>query len=239
MKEKIWKNKKTILLAALFFGGMAVITVLAWPYIRSLTDPATQAKLQEAVAAMGPWGVLALFGLQVLQIVVAFIPGEPVELLAGVLYGGFGGTAICIAGCVLASAMVFWLTRRFGKPFVERFFKKNKLEEFRFLQESKKQDLVVFVLFLVPGTPKDLLTYLVGLSQMKLWRFLLLSNIARIPSLVSSTFLGEAARQGRWLTAGIIFGVTALLGIAGILLKDRLLAAAKAFGARHRGHRSE
>ncbi len=233
MKEILRKNKKTILFGALFVGAMALVTVLAWPYIKSLASPATQEKLRETVTAMGPWGVLALFGLQVLQIVVAFIPGEPVEILAGVMYGGVGGTAICIAGCVLASSMVFWITRRFGKPLVQKLFSQKKLDEFTFLQESKKQDMAVFILFLLPGTPKDLLTYLVGLSRMRLSRFLLLSNLARIPSLVSSTFLGQAASQGRWLTVGIIFAVTAVLGIAGILLKDRVMNAAKAWSARH------
>ncbi len=226
-RGKLW----LVLLAVLFVGAMAGITVWAWPYIKMLTQPEAQAKLGQLISSWGALGVLALLGIQVLQIVVAFIPGEPVELLAGVLYGGVFGTLICIAGCVLASSMVFWLTRKLGGRLTQKLFTPKRMAEYAFLRDAKKQELLIFVLFLIPGTPKDMLTYLVALTPMRLPQFLLLSNLARLPSLVSSTFLGAAARQGQWGLVLALFLVTGALGIAGILLKDRFLKFSKTLAA--------
>ncbi len=223
---------KLLLFGLIFLGGMALASYLAWPYLSLLNDPATQAQFEAFISSLGFLGVVLVFAIQVLQIIVAFLPGEAIELLAGVLYGGFFGFLICVLGCLLASSLVFWFSRRFGVKLVNRFFSEKKLENFHFLQESNKLDVTVFLLFLLPGTPKDLLTYVVGLSRMHMSRFLLLSTLARVPSIATSTFLGSAVIQGEWVQAAILFFVTAAIGLIGIFLRERILQLAK-----HLSHR--
>ncbi len=214
---------KLVMLGLVFLGAMALVSYFAWPYLALLNDPSSRAEFEMFINSLGILGVLLVFGIQVLQIIVAFLPGEAIELLAGILYGGFFGFVICLLGCVLASSFVFWITRRFGVRLVNRFFSEKKLENFRFLQESNKLDITVFLLFLLPGTPKDLLTYIVGLSRMKMVRFLVLSTLARIPSIASSTFLGSAVMQGQWVQAAVLFSITAAIGIVGILWREKIL----------------
>jgi len=139
------------------------------------------------------------------------------------LYGGIGGAIICILGCAIASALIFLLSKKFGMPLVRKIFGDEKLEEFHFMKNSKKLEMAVFALFLIPGTPKDMLTYIVGTSPMKLSRFLVISIFARIPTIMSSTFIGSTMRRGEWKNAAIIFVATAIFGIIGIQYRDRVI----------------
>lgn len=232
-KEKAGK-RKLILVAVIVLLLMVGITILLFPYVRKLADPEAREAFRTWVQGLGIRGVLLMFGLQVLQIVVAFISAEPFEILAGILYGGWGGLAICLAGCAFATVTVFLLTKHFGRPLLNRAFGEEKVNEFAFFNNAKRLETIVFILFLVPGTPKDLLTYIVALSPMRLSAFLPLSLLARIPSIVSSTFIGANLMQGDWVQAVIIFGVTAVIGLLGIRYRDRIMDAMKKLGSKPR-----
>ena len=162
-------------------------------------------------------GALIMLGITMLQVIVAFIPGEPFELGAGFAFGWFWGAALCLIGAALASALVFLAVRKWGIRLAEVFFPREKLQRFAFLQNEKKLSLLVFLLFLIPGTPKDMLTYLVGLTPMKLPTFLLLITVARVPSVVSSSLTGSLAQEGSYLAAAVTYGVTLLLTAACVL----------------------
>lgn len=219
--------KKPYLLLALVFGaGLAlivVLTVLLLPEFRRLTDPAVQQALRVWVRSLGLAGWLFTLGVQILQVVIAFIPGEPVELLAGVLYGTWGGLGTCLLGILLASSFIFFTVRRFGCRLVYRLFGKDKLAEFEFLNKTEKVEAVVFLLFLIPGTPKDMLTYFAGVSRIKASSFLLLSTFARLPSVVTSTMMGATMSRGDWTGTLIVFLITAAIGLFGIFYKRRIL----------------
>mgnify|MGYP002589264205 CR=1 FL=1 len=109
-------------------------------------------------------GLLVVLGIQILQVVIAFIPGEPVEIFSGALYGTVGGLLICLSGCMIASTIIFALSKRYGKPLFYSLFSKEKVQGWKWLQDSRKCSMVTFILFLIPGTPKDMLTYIVGLE---------------------------------------------------------------------------
>lgn len=209
----------TAIVAALIFTAAAIA---AMPWINGLYDPALRDDFTAYTGSLGIWGYVLLFGLQVLQVVVAIIPGEPVELLAGAVCGGFGGLMLCLAGCALGSAAVFMFMRRLGRPVMEKLFSKRH-REFSFLRDSRRLDTVVFILFLIPGTPKDILTYAVGTTRMPLGRFLIISLFARIPSVVSSTYIGDTVLGGNWYAAAGILAATLVTGLAGILLRERAL----------------
>ncbi|AEG60317.1 VTT domain-containing protein [Desulforamulus ruminis] len=228
-------TKQLIMAVVVFVMAMLALTWLALPYIRLLSEPETQQEFTDWVTSLGLWGGLVFLGIQILQVIVAFIPGEPVELLAGVLYGGWGGLLISLMGCMVASSFIFLLTKKWGVTLLTKLFPQKKIAKFAFLNNSRQLETVVFILFLLPGTPKDMLTYIVGTTPMRLSRFLFISTLARIPSIVSSTFIGATLWQGEWDVSLLFLAVTTLAGLAGIVYKDRLVAFCRKKGSRMKG----
>ena len=163
-------------------------------------------------------------GMVVFQLIIALIPGEPLEMGAGYAFGAVEGTILCIIGCVIGSALVFLFVRRFGVKLVEVFFPREKIRSLRFLQDSRRLNLLTFIVFFIPGTPKDLLSYFIGLTDMKLGTWLFITAVARIPSIVTSTVTGDALGLKDYQFALIAFGVTLALSLAGILVYRRLSA---------------
>jgi uncharacterized membrane protein YdjX (TVP38/TMEM64 family) len=204
-----------------------VLCLVFWPFIHNLRDPLYREQFSSWVEGLGLRGFFLLFGLQVLQILIAIIPGEPVELLAGAAYGALGGLGICLLGCVFASSLIFLLVRKFGSPRVIRFLRKDAAGTYTFLYDTPKIVRVVFILFLIPGTPKDVLTYIVPLSKLKAYQFILISAFARIPSILTSTIMGDSLIQGNWRLFLLIFLITALIGFLGILVKERIIEACR------------
>lgn len=213
-----------VLLVAAVLLLIGALSLLCLPLFRRISDPAVQEQLARWIESLGFGGWLLMLGIQMLQIVVAFIPGEPVELLMGVLYGTWGGLFTCLLGIAIASAAVFFTVRRFGRPLVERIFGKEKLDEFRFFNDVKKMEAVTFLLFLLPGTPKDMLTYIAGISRIKPAQFLLIATFARIPSVITSAMMGASVSRGNWTVAVVTFLATAVLGLFGILYKNKFMA---------------
>lgn len=212
----------TLIFLVLFLILSIVLCINLTPIIQSLTENGVRESFQKYIENMGFGGVLIMLGIQILQVVIAFIPGEPVEILMGILFGTFGGLAVSMIGCAVASTLVFFAMRKFGKPLFEVFFDTEKMERFRFLQNSQKLELLIFLLFFIPGTPKDVLTYFAPLTPIKMRDFLLISTFARIPSIITSTYAGSTILEGNLLKTVIAFSVTAVLGIAGILIGNRL-----------------
>lgn len=241
MKKYDQPTKRLIIVIAVCFSLMIVLSLISLPYLNLLSAPETQEKFKGWVTSFGAGGWFLILCMQVIQIVIAFIPGEPIELLAGVLYGGIGGLFLCLLGCVVGSSCVFLLSRRFGVPLAAKLFKKSRLDEFAFLKDAKKLETIVFLLFLIPGTPKDMLTYVVGISPMKITQFLVISTFARIPSIISSTFIGATIRRGEWRPAVIIFALTAIFGLVGIINQERMIGFCKRKGRRIKeaGHEEE
>ncbi len=224
MKKEPDRSKFWVAVTILFFILLVAVTAASMPFFSRLSDPATQQKLQLLVESMGFSGFFLVLGIQIIQVIIAFIPGEPVELLAGVLYGAWGGLFLCLLGIVIASSAIFFTVRRFGYPLVLRLFGKEKIRDFKFLSNAEKVEIVTFILFLIPGTPKDMLTYLAGISGIKPSRFLLLSAFARIPSIVTSTTMGATMSHGDWKMTLFIFLLTAGTGLLGILYKDKIIS---------------
>lgn len=206
-----------------FLAGLAIVlfillsAAIAWfvgrPLIEHIQDPEA---FRLWIDGHGWAGRLIFVGISVLQIVVAIIPGEPIELFAGYAYGFWLGTLLCEAGILIGGALVFGFVRRFGRKAVEVFFPREKIDSLRFLQNEQRLELWVFILFFIPGTPKDIMTYFVPLTHMKLGHFLLLSGVARLPSVITSTVGGNALGSGNHWFAVAVFAITALISAVGV-----------------------
>ena len=217
MGERIPYERKRKWLAGISIGVVAALIVLLtlfiWNWLRSFS----QDDFRDYIQSFGAAGPLVLLGLQFVQVFVAMIPGELLETAAGYAFGPWMGTAICYLGVGLASALIFVLTRRYGVKLVEIFVPLEKINELRFLNTERKRNNLIFLLYFIPGTPKDLLTYFVGLTDIKLSTFLVLSMIARIPSVISSTFGGHLLGEERYGGAIILYGITGLVSALGLL----------------------
>lgn len=215
---------RRLLVYCLIFSALILgFVILFLPFFQRLSVPKYQTEIENWINKMGHTGVLIILVIQVLQVVVAFVPGEPVELLAGALYGTTGGLTICLTGSIFASAIIFSLSKRFGKKLLYRFFSKDKVDHWQWLQDSQKSELVTFILFFIPGTPKDMLTYFVGVTETSTRKFICISTLARLPSVLSSTTIGAAVRQGNWDMSLLVFFITGILGVVGIITKDRVI----------------
>ena len=206
-----------------FFAIMVLIVVMLWPYFHELFEPGGLDRIINDVRGAGPVGFLILLGLQFLQIVVAFIPGEVVQIAAGLLYGPWIGALGILAGCVISSAFIFALVHKLGAPFVQSMVPVQYLEKFRKFEKTGKLNIIVFILFLIPGLPKDVFTYLVPLTDMRMRTFLLLSNVGRIPGIVVSTYAADGLADGRLMESAIIFAVAAVIAVLGIVFRERIM----------------
>lgn len=175
------------------------------------------------MADKGAWGVLAFIGMVVLQVVIALIPGEPFEIAAGAIFGVWLGTLWCMVAAMIGSALVFWMVRLFGKKLVNLFFPDKDLDNLRFLNTSQKRDVLFFVLMMIPGTPKDLLSYIAGLTKIKFLHWMAIVAVARIPSVITSVIVGDRMGERDYLLAGIALGATLAISGVGILIYRRIL----------------
>ena len=212
------------------WGCIAVVLVLLaiacrnWliPLSMQLATEEGRALICEKVQSFGVFAPLVYLLLMALQVIIAFIPGGPLELIGGMLFGTWLGLAVTVAGAFLGTLTVYALVHRFGKPLVDVFVNEKTAEKLKFLQNEEKLEIAVFLLFLIPGIPKDLLTYLVPLTRMRGRDFIVLSTLARFPSLAASVMVGDSISDGNyWLTIAIC-AVAAVLSFIGFQFKKRI-----------------
>ena len=215
--HKKWIAGSAIALFLLLSG--LVFWFAGKPLVQFVSEPE---RFQSWVDTHGIWGRLAFLGMVILQIFVAVIPGEPLEIAAGYAFGFWEGTFLCILGMTIGSTLVFWFVRRFGIRAVEVFLPREKIESLHFLQNSRRVTLFIILAFLLPGTPKDVLSYCAGLTQVKLSHWLLITSTCRLPSVVTSTIGGDALGEGELIQAALVFAITIGISLAGFWLYRKL-----------------
>ena len=227
VKEKVGRlDRATVFKFAglvAFVALMVVIMVVAWPYITDVFSEGGVERLVARVQNAGAAGVFMLLGMQFLQIVVAFIPGEVVQLAAGLMYGPWLGALFILIGCVISSAVIYQLVHKLGAPFVQGMVSTEHLERFKEFEKTGKLDIIVFVLFLIPGMPKDVFTYIVPLTDMPMGRFLALTNIGRIPGVLGSTYAAAGFAKGEIVGPLVVIGALAILAVLAIVFREKIL----------------
>lgn len=199
---------------AVVLALVALVTLFVCNWLTAFSRDA----FRDYIRSFGALGWLVLLGLQILQVFIALIPGEIVESAAGYAFGPVMGTLICYVGIAIASMLIFSLTRRYGVRLVEVFVSRERINELRFLNTARKRNALLFLLYFIPGTPKDLLTYFAGLTDIKFRDFLIISLVARIPSILSSTFGGHMLGNENYWGAVLLYGITGLISLLGMLI---------------------
>ncbi len=215
-QQKIFAIAAVAAFLALFLLICAFIGV---PMVRFASEPE---KFRIWVKERGIFGQLAYMGMVILQVIAAVIPGEPLEIAGGYAFGSVQGTLLCLIASSIGSIIVLCLVRRFGMRLVTAFFPQNRLSSLCFLQSSPKRTLLFLLIFMIPGTPKDLLCYFAGLTDIKLPVLFIICSLGRIPSAVTSTIGGDALGTKSYLFAVIIFAATFLISVTGLLIYNAI-----------------
>ncbi len=223
-EDKKYLRRKRIIGICSLVAVLAVFGLLTYFVVYRLFDMGASPESFKALIESYGWaGRFVALGIQFLQIFVALIPGEFVEVGLGYAFGAIEGTLICYAGIALGSAAVFALAKKWGVKLVELFVDRQKIDSFRFINTEKRLNTLVFILFLIPGTPKDILTYIVPLTRMKMSEFLFITLIARLPSVLSSTIGGNMFGNENYLGAILLFVITGAISLAGLFIYKALL----------------
>ncbi len=162
-------------------------------------------------------GAIVMMCICAVQVIIAFIPGELVEIAMGYAFGGIVGALLCLVGITVGSIIAILLARRFGRRLVESLYPREKIEALPIINVPKKRNAMIFLLFLIPGTPKDLFTYVIGMTNMSVPLYIALTLVARIPSVIMSTIGGDALGENKFLLALIVFAIAAVVSGAGYL----------------------
>lgn len=229
------KNKNTLKFIKIIILILVIITCIEliaylFPVMKNLSTHEGQIAFKEKVQNSGLYGMLMLLGLQFAQIFLVIIPGEPLEILAGMCYGAIGGTIFTFFSVAVTTSIIFGLVRKFGKKFIYESFdraKIDKIENSKIFQNPKNIELILGVCFAITGAPKDILVYIGGLLPIKPLRFILIATFCRLPSVVSSTIVGEYFSEGNWKVSMIVYGITFVITILTLVIvrifdKDRL-----------------
>ncbi len=229
MNLKEFFNDKKKRIAVIIFGFIALIFAavcifVGIPLVKYVQEPE---RFRSLISSLGIWGGLAYVALLIFQIIFAFIPGEPFEMLAGYAFGALEGTILCVIASCIGSAIVFLLTRKFGIKFVELFFSMEKINSVGFLKEKNKLATIIFLVFFIPGTPKDLLSYVAGLTNINFWSYLLISSVAKLPSIITSTVGANAMAEQNYTFAIIVFVITGVISVIGLLIYNLMFTKKK------------
>ncbi len=211
-KKKYKVLKIVVLIVTILL--LIALTIYLFPMAKKLFDPQGREMFKQEIQSSGFTGLLILLGLQAVQILLPILPGEPIEILSGMCYGTIGGFVFLLVSVFLVTTLIFFAVRKLGRSFVYGVCseeKIKKLENSKLFKNPKKIEYIMLILFLIPGTPKDLLVYIGGLLPIKSLRFIAISTFARIPSFISSTVAGSSIVEGNWKFGIILYALTFLL----------------------------
>lgn len=204
-------------------AAAAITALLCWEYLPGLLAWLADARAVRAFVSDHAFvSRLAMLGINIVQVLLAFLPGEPVELASGYAFGFWEGTALCLVASGLATSALYWATRRWGWKLVGLFFDRSLFDRFSWLKSAKRLELIMLIVFLIPGTPKDFLTYFAGLTNMRFLPVVLIATFGRIPSIVTSTIAASAVGSGNWPLVACTLAASAFLLAVGGLMYRRL-----------------
>lgn len=220
MESKLKKKRAAVIAGAVVFAGALIAAYVLYGKELLLLFGDTE-RFKAWLLGFGAAGRAIFTAIRAVQTVVKIIPAEPLEIGAGCAFGPVEGMLWCMLGTQIGSIVILALSKRFGMAFTRLFVPESKLQSFGFLKDGKRLRPLLFALYLIPGTPKDLITYFVWLTPLKPAEFLLITGIARIPSILTSTLCGNQLIKGNYLSAALIFGATTLAGIIGVAIYRR------------------
>lgn len=153
----------------------------------------------------------------VLQVIVAVIPAGPFQFIAGIVYGPFVGSIICLIAFIIGNIFVYCLTKKYGYKLIHKFVKVSDLDKFRHIINKKELKLIFIILFIIPGSPKDILSYIAGLTDISLWQFILINIVGRIPSTFLTAYSGNLFDNNKLYSSMIVLAILLIISFIGYI----------------------
>ncbi len=215
MEEKKNSKKQIIVTVVVIVVFVAICLLIAKPLVGTVSDPEA---FREQIASKGIWGILTFMALNITQVIFAVIPGGPFEIAAGYAFGPLLGILVCEVAITLGSVLVFLAVRKIGTKFTDYFISLDKLESVSFIHDTKNLTLVLLLIFFIPGSPKDLLTYAVGFTKLPLKNWIFINLVGRLPAITLSVLSGSALGSKQGHIAIILWGVLLVTYVIGLLV---------------------
>ncbi|APQ99479.1 hypothetical protein RSJ2_3226 [Clostridium botulinum] len=219
IKETLIDNKGSIILS-LFVLFIIFIGYIYYKNFAVLKDPKN---IKNIILSYGSYGIIVFLIFQIIQVVAFFIPGEVMQIAGGYIYGTLLGSVYSLIGITLGSVFVFLLAHIYGRPLVHKIISKKDLKFFDRVLNIGSIKLIVFLLYLIPGIPKDALSYICGISDIKFKDFFILSTLARIPGVLASAYFGANIHTGNKSVLIIVGVVSSLVFIIGVLKGEKII----------------
>ena len=211
-------RRRALLHAAIALALVVAASVLLRRELALLLDPVA---VRDLVGGFGPYAPLVFVVLQAAQVLLAPIPGQVLAVAAGYLFGPYWGTLYNMIGVTIGSTAAFWLSRRFGRAYVSRVVNDDVLARFDAILQ--RHGLVsLFVLFLIPGLPDDVLCFVGGLTPIPLRKLVLVAVLGRAPAFFLVNVFGDSLARGDTPMTVALLALIVGLSLAGYRYRDRL-----------------
>jgi uncharacterized membrane protein YdjX (TVP38/TMEM64 family) len=235
-KKKLTKIFSVLKLAILFVIVIGVPVYVYFSYPELIDRFRSLEEINKLLKQYKTASIFIYMGLQVFQIIVSILPGQALQFAAGYAYHFWLGFLFSILGVTMGTVITFYLARLLGKDALHVIFGEEKFNKFVHTLNSKRSYIVLFVIFLIPGIPKDLFTYAAGVSEIRIVPFLLLSLIGRTPAMIGSILMGNMFYNGSY--TGLIFmgAAAVILFVAGIIKRDKMIKLTDRFYDRMAGN---
>ncbi len=218
--DKINKYKGYIILGILIIIGGFIGYEYFFKYADLFKNPE---KIKEIILSYGSYSILIFILIQILQVVFFFIPGEVIQIAGGYIFGSFLGGIISVIGIFLGSAIGYLIARYLARDMVRKIIEKKNLKFFRKILTKGSNKMIILLVYLIPGIPKDILVYLCGLSDVDFWDFILYSSIGRFPWIIISAMFGDSIGNRNYIILGSLAIISIIFFLIGVLKGNKIL----------------
>lgn len=180
-------------------------------------------KFKAFLQSFGIFSILVFIGVQSLQVLVAAIPGELLQLAGGYAFGTWTGAFYSVIGISLGSTAAFFIARVLGYPVLKMLISPATLARYNFLFNRRQTVLIIFILFLIPGFPKDVLSYLAGITPLRAGQFILGSTAARFPGILASSYIGANLQQRNVTEVVIASSIVVVVFVLALIYRRQLV----------------
>lgn len=167
---------------------------------------------------------LIYVGAQIIQIIISVIPGQALQIAAGFMFGFPIALLLSVIGAAIGTVITYYLGKVLGRDAMHLLFGEEQINNYVTRMNSRNAAAIVFLIYLIPGIPKDVVSYAAGVSSMKLRPFLLLSLVGRLPGMIASLLIGRQIFEGDYHIAIIIAVIASVAFILGVIFRKRLMA---------------
>lgn len=206
-----------------------LLTVVIWlvaseaPFVRWLIRLYSDKHfLKQSVRAWGWMAPLVFMAIQALQVIIAPIPGEVTGPVGGALFGTLWGVIYSTIGLTFGTLFCFWVGRRWGEPLVRPWLSEHNWNRMSFILEAEGA-IICFILYLIPGFPKDIISYLFGMSPMPFWLFAVVSTVGRLPGTVISSYFGAHVAEQQYIYAVVFMAIVLAACLPFYYYRERLV----------------